>query len=75
MARKGRTAWCDAMIGRIGVVSHNLQSLLGAIKLTFLHVFICGVEYFDVQIRETLSSGFDLHASLKNVTNFLQGIK
>ena len=39
----------DAMIGRIGVVS-----LLGAIKLTFLCVFVCRVEYFYVLISETL---------------------
>ena len=54
MARKGRTARWDAMIGRIGVVSHHLRSLLGAINLTVLLVFVYGVEYFDVQIRKTL---------------------
>ena len=47
VARKGRTTRCDAMIGWIGVVSHHLRSLLGAIKLTVLHVFVCRVEYFD----------------------------
>ena len=36
------------MFGRIGVVSHHLRSHLGAIKLTVLRVFLCGVEYFDV---------------------------
>ena len=65
MARKGRTARWDAMIGRIGVVSHHLQSLLGVIMLTVLRVFVCKVEYFDIQIRETPSRGFDLLASLK----------
>ena len=54
MARKRRTAKRDAMIGRIGVVSHHVRSLLGAIKLTILRIFVCGVEYFDVLIRETL---------------------
>ena len=48
VARKGRTARWDAMIGRIGVVSHHLQSLLGVIKLTVLRVFVYGVKYFDV---------------------------
>ena len=38
----------DAMIGRISVVSHHLRSLLSAIKLSVLRVFVCGVEYFDV---------------------------
>ena len=54
MARKGCAARWDAMIGWIGVVSHHLRSLLGAIKLTVLRVFVCGVEYFDVEIRESL---------------------
>ena len=36
------------------MVSNHLRSLLGAIKLTFLRVFVCGVEYFDVSLRETL---------------------
>ena len=36
------------MIDWIGVVSHHLRSLLGAIKLTVLRVFVCRVEYFDV---------------------------
>jgi hypothetical protein len=48
VAQKGRTARWVAMIGRIGVVSHHLRSLLGAIKLTVLHVFVCGIEYLDV---------------------------
>ena len=50
MARKGRTARCNAMIGQIGVVSHHLQSLAGAIKLIVFRAFVCGVEYFDVKI-------------------------
>ena len=41
MARKRRITRWDAMAGRIGVVSHHLLSLLDAIKLTFLHVFVC----------------------------------
>ena len=48
MARKGCTARWDAMIGQIGVVSHHLRSLSGAIKLIVLCVFVCRVEYFDV---------------------------
>ena len=40
------------MIGQIDVVSHHLQSLLGAIELTVLCVFACRVEYFDAQIRK-----------------------
>jgi hypothetical protein len=39
------------MIGWIGVVSHPLQSLSGAIELTVLCAF---VGHFDAQIRETL---------------------
>ena len=54
MARKGRTARWETMIDRIGVVSHHLGYFLGAIKLTVLCIFVCGVEYFDVLIRETL---------------------
>ena len=54
LAQKGRTARWGAMIVQIGVVSHHLPSLLSAIKLTVLCVFVCGVEYFDFQIRETL---------------------
>ena len=65
VAQKERIARWDAMIGRIGVVSHHLQSLLGAIKLTILRVFVCRVEYFDIQIRDTPSRGFDILASLK----------
>ena len=45
---KGCNARWDAMIGRIGFVSYYLRSLLGAIKLIVLRVFVCGVEYFDV---------------------------
>ena len=37
----------------INVVSQHLQSVLGVIKLTILCVFVCIVEYFDAQIRET----------------------
>ena len=48
MARKGRIARWDAMIGRIGVVFTPLAITLGAIKLTVLHVFVCGVIYYDV---------------------------
>ena len=44
VARKGCIARWDAMIGQIGVVSHHMRSLLGAIELTVLHVFVCRVE-------------------------------
>jgi hypothetical protein len=54
VARKGRTARWDVIIGRIGVVSHYLRSILGAIKSNVLDVFVCRVEYFDVSIRESL---------------------
>ena len=47
------------MIGRMGHVSHQLGSLLGAL--------VCRVGYFDTQIRETLpyNREFDLLASLE----------
>ena len=48
MAQKGRTATWDAMIGQLGVVIQHLPLFLGAIKLTVLCVFVCGVDYFDV---------------------------
>ena len=48
VAQKGHIARWDAMIGWIGFVSHHLRSLLDAIKLTVLCVFVCGVEYLDV---------------------------
>jgi hypothetical protein len=51
--KKCNDRW-DAVIGQIGVVSHHLQSLLGAIELTTLCAFIYRVGYFDAQIRETL---------------------
>ena len=41
-------------VGQIRVVSHHLQSLLGASKLTVLHAFICRVGCFDARIKETL---------------------
>ena len=42
------------MIDRIGAISYQWQSLLGAIALTVLCAFQCRVGYFDAQIRETL---------------------
>jgi hypothetical protein len=48
MAQKGCSDRWDAIIGHIGVVSHHLQKLLGAMKLTILRVFVCGVENLDV---------------------------
>ena len=44
----------NAMIGHIGVVSHHLRLLLGAIELIVLCEFICKLHNFDVHIRETL---------------------
>ena len=41
-------------LGRMVVVSHHLQSFLGAIELTVLWAFVCKVGCFDAQIRETL---------------------
>jgi hypothetical protein len=38
------------MSGRIGVVSHHLQSLLGVIKLIFLCAIVCKIGYFDAQL-------------------------
>ena len=56
--RKGCNDRWDVVIGWIGVVSHHLGSLLGAIELTFLCAFVCKVGYFDA------SRGFDLLVSL-----------
>ena len=44
----------DAVIGRIGHVSHHLESHLGVIESTILYAFVCRVGYFNVRIRETL---------------------
>jgi hypothetical protein len=41
VARKGCNNRLDGVIGRIGVVSHHLRSLLGAIELTVLCAFVC----------------------------------
>jgi hypothetical protein len=46
--------WSHAVVGRIGLVSHHLGSLLGAIELVVLCAFRRGVGYFDAPIRETL---------------------
>ena len=54
VVRKGCGGRWDAMIGQIGVVSHHLRSLLGAIELTILCVVVCREGYSDHQIRETL---------------------
>ena len=42
------------MIDWIGVVSHYIRSLLGAIELTFLYAFICMIRYFYDRIGETI---------------------
>ena len=54
VAQKGCIDRRYAMIGWIGLVSHHLQTFVGASELTFLCAFVCKVEYFDAQIRETL---------------------
>ena len=42
------------MIGQIGHVSHHLESLVVAIKLTIVYAFVCKVGYFEAQVRGTL---------------------
>ena len=55
VAQKGCSDRWDAIIGRIGGVSHHLQSLLGTIvELTVLCALISRVGLFDDQIRKTL---------------------
>lgn len=44
----------DIVIAWRGVVSQHLRSLLSVIGLIVLCAFLCRVEYFDVQIQETL---------------------
>ena len=40
------------MIGRIGAISHHLQSLLGVIELTvYVHLY---ARYFGAQIKKTI---------------------
>ena len=41
VVQKGCSEWWDGVIGRIGVVSHHLRSLLGAIELTASCAFVC----------------------------------
>jgi hypothetical protein len=48
VAQKGCSDWADKCY------SHHLRSVLGAIELTILCVFLCGVRYFDAQIGDTL---------------------
>ena len=52
------------MIGWTSVVSHYLQSLLGVIKLIIFCAFVCNVESFDAQIKETLLYKLGTLASL-----------
>lgn len=54
VVQKGCTGRWDAMIGRIGDVSHHLQLLWGAIELISLCAFVYKVGYFDAHIRKTL---------------------
>ena len=42
------------VIGRLGLASHHLESLLGVIELIILCAFACIVYYFDVEMKETL---------------------
>lgn len=44
----------DGVIGWISVVKQHLQSLFNVIELSILCAFVCKVECFDAQIRETL---------------------
>ena len=74
VTRKGRTARWDATIGRISVVSHHLRSLMVSINLTVSRVFVCGVEYLVVEIRETLLYKHVLQLTRlfeKNITYYL----
>ena len=54
VAPKGCSYRLDAVIGRTGLASHHLESLLGVIDLIVLCAFMCKVKYYDAQIRETL---------------------
>ena len=67
------------MISQIGVVSHHLQSLLGAIELAILCTFICRVGYFDACIKGGFTIQIELLTYLlmwgKKLTNCLHGMK
>ena len=52
--RQGCIDRWGALIGRIGVVSQHLRSLLGPIELTILWAFVYRIGYYDAQIMETL---------------------
>ena len=54
LAQRAFSDRSDVLIGQICLVSHHLESLLGAIELTILCAFICIVGYFDAQLRETV---------------------
>jgi hypothetical protein len=54
----------NAMVGHIGLVSHHLRSLLGAVQLTVSCACVCKVESFILMYKQ---GGFDLLASLKDV--------
>ena len=58
------------MIGRIGTVSHNLPSVMGAIELIIVCAFVCKVGYFDAQIRETNRGGLTYVPLWKHVSNY-----
>ena len=53
---KGCNDKSDAMIGKIGYVSHHLGSLADAIELTILCAFVFKIGYFDAQIRDSDST-------------------
>jgi len=69
----------DAMIGLIGLASHHLESLLGAIKWHVLCVFVCTWKGFNIKLGRLCytiqEGGFNLLASLGYVTNYLQGLR
>jgi hypothetical protein len=51
VAQKGRSGVLDVVTGHIGHVSCHLGSLLSAIELIVLCVFVCKVGFFDAQIK------------------------
>jgi hypothetical protein len=63
------------MIGRIGVVSHHLRSLVDAIELNVLCAFVCVVECFDAHIIDIMvyNRRFDLLASLTKCNQLFKG--
>ena len=67
MARIGCNYRPNPVVGWTCYVSRRLESLLDAIKLTFLSPFICKVRDFMLKLGKLhyTSRGFDILASLK----------